>query len=423
MPRTFTAVAIAAALAAAAPAADWPQWRGPDRTGISKETGLLKEWPADGPPLRWKAPDIGTGYSAPAVAGGSVYLQTTKGNDEYALALREKDGQQVWAAKIGTVGVNEGPQYPGTRSTPTIDGDRAYCLASDGTLVCLDTAGKPKWQKHLVTDFGGRVGQPKMVWAYSESVLVDGDAVVCTPGGDSATLVALNKMTGAVIWKCPVPGSEAADYASIVVTEAGGVKQYVQFLRRSVVGVEAKTGKFLWKYEKTASRAANILTPITAGNRVFTSSGQTGGGMVELKGEGGNMTPNEVYFDKSLAAGIGGAVLIDGHVYGTNPQALFCVEFATGKVKWTERSVGPASVCYADGRLYVRGHGGGKGAAAVVALVEPSPTEYREKGRFTQPDRGSSPAWPHPVVANGGLYLRDQGVLLCYNVRDPKAGR
>ncbi|MBY0513392.1 MAG: PQQ-like beta-propeller repeat protein, partial [Gemmataceae bacterium] len=358
MTRTTLAAALLLA-AAAASAADWPQWRGPNRDGHSKDTGLLKEWAKDGPPLRWKAPDIGTGYSSPAVAGGTVYLQTTKGNDEFALALDEKTGKEKWTAPIGHVGKNEGPQYPGTRSTPTVDGDRLYCVASDGMLTCLDTAGKPKWQKNLVKDFGGRVGQPAMNWAYSESVLVDGDAVVCTPGGETATVLALNKTTGEVIWKCPVPGGEAADYASLVVAEAGGVRQYVQFLRKSVVGVEARTGKFLWKYEKTASRGANILTPVVSGNKVFTSSGQTGGGMFELKGEGDKQTPTEAYFDKQFGAGIGGAVLVDGHIYATNQQAMFCVEFATGKLKWTERGVGPASLCVADGRIYARGHAGG----------------------------------------------------------------
>jgi outer membrane protein assembly factor BamB len=418
MRRLVLAAALALASAVTLLANDWPQWRGPDRTGVSKETGLLQEWPKDGPRLRWKATDIGTGYSSPAVAGGRVYVQTTKGGDEFALALTETDGNEAWSAKIGGVGKNVGPQYPGTRATPTVDGDRVYCLASDGRLVCLGTDGKERWHKDLVKDFGGRVGQPRMAWAYSESVLVDGDAVVCTPGGDTATLLALNKLTGDVIWKCPVPGGDGADYASIVVTDVGGSKEYVQFLRKSVVGVDAKTGKFLWKYEHPAAQGANILTPVAAGNRVFASSGRSGGGMVELTPEAGGVAAKEVYFDKALGAGIGGVVLVNGHLYGTTSQAMFCVEFATGKVKWTDRGVGAASLCYADNRLYVRAHGGGKGGGATpVALVEASPDGYTEKGRFAQPDRGNMPAWPHPVVANGGLYLRDQGVLLCYDVK------
>lgn len=393
-------------------AADWPQWRGPDRTGISKETGLLQTWPADGPKLRWKAKDIGTGYSAPIVVKGRVILQTTRENDEFVLALDEATGKEVWSTKIGGTGKNEGPDYTGTRATPTADGDHLYCLASDGTLVCLDMKGQSKWSKDLVKDFGGVVGKPKGRWAYSESVLVDGDAVVCTPGGKDAALVALHKSTGEVIWKSVGPKDATADYASIVSLEVGGTKEYVQFLNNGVVGVEARTGKLLWQYNKTVSPyGASILTPIVQGNRVFTSAGGKGGSVVELTAEGGKVEVKEVFFDKALGAGIGGAVLIDGHVYGASNTQLFCVELATGKVKWSDAAPKATALCFADGRLYARGQQGD------VFLIEPSPEGYREKGKFKQPDRGPKPAWPHPVVANGGFYLRDWGTLLCYDVK------
>jgi outer membrane protein assembly factor BamB len=403
------ALALAAALAAAD---DWPQWRGPNRDGVSKETGLLKEWPKDGPPLRWKRTDLGEGYSTPSVAAGRVYVQTTKGDEEYLLALDEKTGKDVWSARLGGVGKNRGMNYPGTRSTPTVDGDRVYGLASAGELVCLGTDGKPKWGKSLVKDFGGRVGTEKMSWAYSESVLVDGDVLVCTPGGDTATLLALNKRTGDVVWKCAVPGGDAAEYASVMPVDAGGKKQYVQFLRKGVVGVDAGTGRFLWRYARTVDMGANILTPVVLGNKVFTAGSRAGGGLVELTVDGDGVTAREVYFDKALGASIGGAVLVGGHLYGTTRGGgLFCVEFGTGKVNWTDRSVGDAGVCAADGRVYLHGFAGD------VALVEASPEDYRERGRFRQPDRGPNPAWPHPVVANGGLYLRDWNTLLCYDVK------
>jgi outer membrane protein assembly factor BamB len=415
MIRRIFACSIALGLAGslALRADDWPQWRGPARTGISKETGLLKEWPKDGPPLRWKRTDIGTGYSSPAVVGGKVFLQTTAGDQEFALALDEKTGTDVWKTPIGAVGENYGVKnYTGTRGTPTVDGDRLYCLSSAGQLVCLGTDGKVRWQKDLMKDFGGKVGRPpKQGWAYSESVLVDGDRVVCTPGGATATILALNKLTGEVVWQAAVPGGDAAEYASIVPVEVEGRKQYVQFLEKGVVGVDAASGKFLWRYEKTVGPGANILTPVVFGNKVFTAGNQSGGGLVELAVADGGVTAKQLYFDKQITPGIGGAVLLDGHLYGTGGQTLFCAEFATGKVKWTERGVGAASVCAADGRLYVRGHAGD------VALVEPSPADYRERGRFKQPDHGKVLAWPHPVVANGGFYLRDMAVLLCYDVR------
>ena len=408
MSRPVTMILMTLAFTSVTQAEDWPQWRGPERTGISKESGLLQTWPADGPPLRWKATNIGTGYSSPSVVQGRVYLQTTQGNDEFTLALDEKTGAKIWETPIGKVGKNRGPQYPGTRSTPTVDGDRIYCLASDGELVCLETAmGNTKWKKHLKQDFGGEDG----AWAFSESVLIDGEALVCTPGGKTAALAALNKLTGETIWTSNVPGGGTAEYASIMIVDKGPVKQYVTFLRNGLVGVEAKTGKFLWLYNKTIDQGANILTPIVAGDRVFSAGSRTGGGLVQLKTDGAGVTAEQIYFVRKVAPGIGGAVLLDGNLYGTSAQAMFCADFSTGEEKWTDRAVGPASVCYADGRIYVRGHGSGD-----VVLVEPSSSGYKERGRLKQLDRSSTQTWPHPVVANGGLYLRDQEVLLCHDV-------
>ena len=387
---------------------DWGQWRGPERTGISMETGLLQTWPANGPPLRWKATDIGTGYSSPSVVRGRVFLQTTHDNDEFALALDEKTGARVWEVPIGKVGKNRGPQYPGTRSTPTVHGDRIYCLASDGELSCLEIAkGDLKWKKHLRQDFGGEDGS----WAFSESVMIDGEVLVCTPGGKTASLAALKKDTGETIWTSTVPGGGNAEYASIMIVDKVPVKQYVTFLRNGLVGVEAKTGKFLWIYNKTIDQGANILTPIVTGDRIFSAGSRTGGGLVQLRVEGNVVTADEIYFARKVTPGIGGAIRLDGHLYGTSAQAMFCADFGTGEEKWTDRAIGAASLCYADGRLYVRGHSSGD-----VALVEPSVSGYKEQGRIKQLDRSKTQAWPHPVVANGGLYLRDQGVLLCYNV-------
>jgi outer membrane protein assembly factor BamB len=408
MLRPVTIFLMTLAFTSVTRAEDWPQWRGPERTGISKETGLLQTWPADGPALRWKATDIGTGYSSPSVVRGRVYLQTTHDNDEFALALDEKTGAKIWEVPIGKIGKNRGPQYPGTRSTPTVIDERMYCLASDGELTCLDIAkGDIKWKKHLRQDFGGEDG----AWAFSESLLIDGDVLVCTPGGKSAGLAALNKHTGETIWTSTVPGGGNAEYASIMIVDKSPVKQYLTFLRNGLVGVEAKTGKFLWMYNKTIDQGANILTPIVAGDRVFSAGSRTGGGLVQLKAGGDGVIADEIYFARKVAPGIGGAVLLDGNLYGTSAQAMFCADFSTGEEKWTDRAVGPASLCYADGRLYVRSHSSGD-----VVLVEPTVSGYKEQGRIKQLDRSKTQAWPHPIVANGGLYLRDQEVLLCYEV-------
>jgi outer membrane protein assembly factor BamB len=350
------------------------------------------------------------------VVGDRLYLLSNKGvDDEFVQARAVKDGKQVWSTRLGKVGPNQKVNYPGARSTPTVDGESLYALGSDGDLACLETAtGKERWHKSLRTDFGGQPG----AWAYAESPLIDGDVLVCTPGGKEATLVALNKKTGDVIWKSAVPGGEEAAYASVVTTEAGGVKQYVQFLQKGIVGVDANTGNFLWRYNNTGKSPANIPTPVAHHGYVYSGSGMAGGGLVKLKAENGKLTAEQVYFDKNLPVAIGGSVLIDGHLYGTNSQGLLCVEFTTGKVKWKDKCVGAGSVLYADGRLYVYGENTG-----AVALVEATPDAYREKGRFTppgQPDRGRSKAWAYPVVANGRLYLRDLGVLWCYDVKGPQ---
>lgn len=398
---------------------DWPQWRGPQRNGVSQETGLLKEWPKNGPKLRWKVNDVGSGYSTPAVVGERLYLLGNEGlENEFVQALAVKDAKRVWQTRLGKVGnPKQQPSFPAARSTPTVEGEVLYALGSDGDLVCLEIgAGKMRWQKNLRSDFSGKPGE----WAYSESPLIDGDALVCTPGGSEATLVALNKKTGDLIWKCATPEGDEAAYASAIIVEAGGVKQYVQLLPKGLVGVEAKTGKFLWRYGKPVSRyGANIPTPVASDGYIYCGSAGTGGGAVKLKAKDGSFDPEQVYFESKLPTAIGGAVKIGGFLYGTTPQAMLCIEFATGKVKWEERALGAASLCYADGRLYLHGENGD------VALVETSQESYREKGRFTPPDQpkhsGSmEKAWAYPVVANGHLYIRDHSTLWCYDVRAPR---
>jgi len=400
-------------------AGDWPQWRGPQRNGISRETGLLKQWPKEGPKLNWRVTEAGRGYSTPAVVGDRLYLLGNEGlNNEFVQALAVKDGQRVWSTPLGQVGnPKQNPNFPAARSTPTVEGEFLYALGSDGDLACLEIGtGKVGWQKNLRTDFGGKPGE----WAYSESPLIDGDALVCTPGGSEATLVALNKKTGEVIWKSAVPGGDEAAYASAIIVEAGGVKQCVQLLQNGLVGVDSKTGRFVWRYGKPVSRyGANIPTPLASDGYIYCASAGTGGGVVKLNVKEGRVEPEQVYFESKFPTAIGGAVKVGDYLYGTTAQALLCTEFATGQVKWEDRALGAASLCYADGRLYLHGENG------EVSLVEPSSESYREKGRFAPPDQPKhanemEKAWAYPVVANGQLYLRDHGTLWCYDVRATK---
>jgi outer membrane protein assembly factor BamB len=281
--------------------------------------------------------------------------------------------------------------------------------------VAIDN-GKISWHKNLATDFGGKPG----FWAYSESPLIDGDVLICTPGGSEATLVALDKKTGNMIWKCAVPGGDPAAYASAIIVESGGTRQYVQVLEKGLVGIETKSGKFLWRYDKIVSRfSANIPTPVASESYIYSAGAGTGGGLIKLKSQPDGVGIEEMYFSPKLPTAIGGVVRIGDLLYGTTGEALLCVELVTGNVKWQERALGAASSCVAENRLYLHGENG------EVALVEAASTGYQEKGRFAPPDQPArinqmEKAWAYPVVANGRLYLRDQNMLWCYNIRAAK---
>ena len=413
-----SAVSVTESANIAAASSDWPQWRGPERSGRSRESGLLKQWPAEGPKLLWQVNDIGDGYSTPAVVGSRIYLMSNRGIDnEFVQALSITDGKPIWTSRVGNVGNGSDFLYSKARSTPTVDGDFIYALGSDGDLACLETAsGKIRWQKSVRKEFGGQPGY----WAYAESPLVDGDVVVVTPGGAQATMVALDKKTGAVIWKSAVPGGDAAGYASAIVVQACGRKQYVQFLSKGIVGVDAKTGQFLWRYAEVAKGMAQMVTPVARDEYVYGGGNGIGGGLVRLVPEGGSVTAEKVYFERGLPNSMGGSVLVGEYLYGTASTGLVAVEFTKGKVKWQSEGIGSGSVAYADGLLFLHGENG------AVALVEATPEAYREKGRFTppaQPKRnklGPYPekAWTYPVIANGRLYIRDIGTLWCYDIKN-----
>jgi len=552
----LTSLLYASAACLAARAADWPQWQGPDRNAISKETGLLKEWPKEGPPLAWKARSLGGGDSTPSVAAGRIYGMSHRDADEVVWALSEKDGKEIWAVPIAPAFTTTWAQSKeGPSASPTVDGDRLYVMGLAGNVVCLQAAsGKVLWQRHLMADFGGRMP----MWSYRESPLVDGEMVICTPGGDETTLVALNKLTGETIWKSFVPdragdtrnpnpaenrpnviatdlllmaldadqdkaisaaeltaaptvllgldknrdgkisedevapaaaaptgqgrrrgggvmrmmkshsaldadqdgelsaeeiknGTAAlrridanrdgkltddevgmkhfgpqetgAAYSSAIAIEFGGQRQYVQFLAKTVAGVARADGKLLWRYDKPANQMRlNISTAIHHDGHVFaTSAYGAGGGLVRLEmTANGEVVASEVWFSKSMENHHGGVILHDGALFGANGGNgggyPVCLDFKTGDVLWNERDsdkrrVTKGSVAFADGRIYYRTEAG------PIILIEPSLKEYLERGRFDQPERTAKPAWAHPVIANGKLYIRDQDTLFCYDVK------
>ena len=280
MTNRFSSLLILAGLAAInLNAADWPQWRGPNRDGISKETGLLKEWPADGPKVVWENREVGQGYGAPAVAGGHVYLISNEGlENESVIALKAADGKKVWSTRIGAVGnPKQQPSYPASRSMPAVDGGMLYAMGSDGDLAAIETGtGAVKWQKSARKDFGGEPGR----WAYSESPLLDGDLVVFGPGNGVA-LAALNKKSGDVVWKTEAADLGQAAYASPIIVTVAGVKQYVELTEKAMIGVEAKSGKLLWRYDHAAKGSpAYIPTPVAKGDMIFTAGARTGNSSV-----------------------------------------------------------------------------------------------------------------------------------------------
>ncbi|KPL23551.1 MAG: serine/threonine protein kinase [Phycisphaerae bacterium SM1_79] len=624
-------------------AADWPQWRGPNRDGKSSDTGLLKEWPKDGPALAWKITGIGGGYSAASIAAGRIFGMGNRGDDEVVWAMSETDGKELWVTRLGPAFSQRASQgREGPACTPTVDGERLYVLGLGGDVACLQVKdGKIIWQRSLTDDFGGRVP----TWSYRESPLIDGDKVICTPGGEDAILAALNKLTGETIWKSKMPeatasaetsrpaggagdadrgssrssegggadrgrsrpggggsGSETAiagtkdpglfnsehfsmrafsckvpngrylaklyfaetyegiigpgqrvfsynvqgheikdfdvwvkaggprrayietvpvevtngefrivftpkvenpaikaieiipqvgassaaatvrinagssdpfkdssgyvwqpdsgfeggmtsqmsggfrryggrrgdsggrrggfggprragaAYASAIAIDFDGQRQYVQLISNTLVGFAASDGKFLWRYDKPANHMGiNCSTPLFHDSMVFASSAYgAGGGLIKLsKDADGSVKAEEVYDTTDMQNHHGGMILLDGYLYGASGGneggALACLDFKTGKVMWDQRqSAGrraKGSLALADGRLYYRMESG------TMLLIEPSPKQYIELGRFEQPDRSEQPAWPHPVIANGKLYVRDQDVLLCYDVK------
>jgi outer membrane protein assembly factor BamB len=401
--------ALVAALAAQAPSTstntDWPQWRGPDRTGKSKETGLLKQWPAGGPTQLWRVTNLGAGYGSLSIKGDRIFVQMLIGRQSVVASLNRSNGQIVWSKALGPGGNND--RGPGPRGTPTLDGDRLYALSESGDLGCLRiTDGTVIWQRNILQDFRGR----NIQWLISESPLIYGDRVIVSPGGRDATVVALDKMTGKTVWTSKGL-SDPAGYSSLIAADVGSVATLMTFTADAGVGLRASDGKLLWRYTQAANGTANIATPVFANNKVFYTSGyDTGGALLNLTAQGEDVKATEAYFTRNMKNHHGGVVLVDGYLYGFSDSILTALQFDTGKIAWRDRSVGKGSVTYADGNLYILSENN------VVGLVEATPAAYREKGRFEIPDSGL-PAWAHPVVSGGRLYIRNQTSLAAYDVR------
>jgi outer membrane protein assembly factor BamB len=393
-------------------ALDWPQWRGPDRTDVSKETGLLKSWPAGGPKRVWLYENAGNAYSGPAIVNGKLFTLGTRDGNEILLALDANSGKELWIAKLGEILDNRWGGGP--RGTPTVDGDRVYALGGRGALICAQVAdGKVVWQETM-QNLGGKVPG----WGYTESVLVDGNQVVCTPGGEKGTIAALDKASGKVLWQSK-EFTAPAHYSSIIVADPNGTRQYVQLTEKALIGVSPKDGNLLWQ-SSWPGRTAVIPTPIFHDGHVYITSGYDAG--CKLVKLGPNNQVSDVYANKVMKNHHGGVILVGDHLYGhsSQPDTWVCQNFKTGEEVWNHREFGKGAIACADGMLYCLEESSG-----TVALIEASPKGWQEHGRFkldpqTKIRSSQGRIWTHPVISNGKLYLRDQDLIYCYEV---KAGK
>lgn len=412
---------------------DWPQYRGPNRDDVSAEKGLLQQWPEKGPKLLWTYSNAGRGYSGPSVVGGRYYTIGARADAEYLIALdveKFKDGApaEAWSARVGPVFEFKSNRWSaGPSSTPTVDGDAVFALGGNGDLVCVAAAdGKERWRVNLpgelqaeINPIGG--GPAKLGWGFTWSPLVDGDRLICLPGGPKGTVAALDKRTGKVIWRSEKLAEQAA-YTSPIPTEIGGVRQILVLTNQGLRSVAAADGRVLWKHDlKLGTEIVN--SPIVKGDLVFTTVGAGKGcDLVRVKREGDAFAVEEVYSNQNMANHHGNVVLVDGHVYGASEgKGWICLAFESGQIDWYERSKVPTgSVTFADGRLYCYSERDGG-----VILLEPSSAACTILGRLALPQKStqrqpSGGVWTPPVVSGGRLYLRDQELVYCYDVRAPR---
>ena len=410
--RRVVAVALAAALllsgsAGAGEAPAWPQFHGPRRDNKSDETGLLKQWPPGGPKLLWTAKGIGYGYSTVAIASGIIYTTGNIKRDTVITALG-LDGKGRWTAKNGPAYLRS---YPGTRTTPTLEGGRLYHKNAEGDVVCLDArTGKPVWSLNILRKFNGR----NIMWGLAESLLIDRGNVICTPGGADVGIVALDKKTGETVWTCK--GTiDKPGYCSPIVFEYKGLRQIVTLMARSIVGVNADTGKLLWRAPHIAYANENITTPIYHDGHVLVSTLTSGARLFKLTVEGDKASAKPVWQNRSLDNQHGGILLLDGHVYGCGLRARrtpwICLELKTGKRLHADRGIGRCSFTYADGLFYALNH------TRTAALVRATPRAFKILSQFQVPRGGRGPTWAHPVVCGGRLYIRHADLLYCYDIQ------
>jgi outer membrane protein assembly factor BamB len=367
-------------------AADWAQWRGPTRDGISTETGWSAKWGAGGPKVLWRA-EVGTGCSSFTAVGDRVYTMGNKDNTDTVYCLDAATGKVVWKHSYKQ-DLDPNMFEGGPGGTPAIDGPRVYTLSRQGRLLCLEE-GRVIWSKNLPADFGAEV--PK--WGYANSPLVLGDHLLLDVGGKGSSAVALNKLTGAVVWKA---GDDPASYSSPVVI-APGDNPSVAFLNATGLVVRAaRDGRELWRYPWKTEYDVNAAVPIAVGEAVLVSSGYNHGAALIKPGAKG---VEAVWQSKSLRNQINSSVLWKGHLYGFDESSLTCLEAATGAVKWKRSGMGKGSLILADGRLLIMSENG------KLVVANPTPEKFESVAEAQVLSKKRS--WVVPTLAHGRIFLKN----------------
>lgn len=389
--------------------ADSPQFRGAQRDGRFLEQGLLKSWSPGQPKLNWVATGMGKGYSSASIAGGQIFVSGMDENQNGHVSVLDMDGKLVRSIPYGSETTEA--QAPGARSTPTVEGGRLYLLSGPGVLYCLDVAsGDTVWSVNILERFGGELP----IWHMAESVLLDGDHVICTPGGSRGLMAALDKSTGETVW-ATTGLEDKASYCSPTIFIHGNRRILTTATGRHIIGVDPDTGKLLWSFEHIAPYDIHGVTPIYHDGSIYYVGGEkAGGGLLKLSEDGSAVTP--VWTDMTLDCLHHGVVLVDGYLYGTGYRdggQLVCLEWATGKVMWTTRDVRLGVTVYADGMLYV--YEGPK--SGIVSLIKAVSAGFEPAGRFEVTEGGNDKHWAHPTIVDGCLYIRHGDALMAYDVR------
>ncbi|HLN54826.1 MAG TPA: PQQ-binding-like beta-propeller repeat protein [Bacteroidales bacterium] len=388
------------------------EWRGPGRTGIYNETGLMKKWPAGGPSLLWESEGMGDGYSSPTVTDDAVYVTGRKDDNDVLTALTP-EGKKKWEVVYGKAWT---ANHTGSRCTPTFYNGNIFLVSGSGDIVCVGSDGKIKWSKNHYNLYGSK----PLMFGISESPIVSGNMVIVSPSGSKASMAAFNINDGKVVWEAQPLGQEP-QYINPKIIDYAGKKMIINVFGKDIVAVDASNGKILWKVDYEAAnsvaggRKNHAITPVYKDGHILIANGY-GWVALKLKLSADGSSAEKVWENRNFDPQLGGIVLLGDHLYASNHQAQpagswICVDWNSGKTLWTAKWNAQGSVISADGMLYLFEEKAGN-----VALVRPDPSKLDIVSEF-RISKGSGPFWAHPVIKNGRLYIRHGEALMVYNIK------